>query len=386
MRYFIATLLLFICGFSSFSANYPTVDQLPVIEELPDPFLMNDGTRVNTNEDWQKRREEIKDMILHYQYGYMPPAPDNLTVEKQSSLKTFNGKAIFQQLLFKMGPNQKVTMHVTVLRPSGDGPFPVIVCNVHDFSGNPIEEEIINRGFALAEYKRTDLDPDEKETIGIAQEVYSNYNWATLSVWAWGGSRVADYLEKQDYVDQDKLIITGHSRGGKTALLCGALDDRFDLVAPNGSGCGGGGCYRNTPDDAESLAQITDPKRFGYWFEDNFAQFAGKENRLPFDQHFMKALVAPRALLTTDAFDDKWANPVGTQHTYMAVQEVFEFLGAEKKSGLHYRPGKHDQNEIDWRALLDFAELQFDGKQPEYDYYKLPFPNEKKRFSWSKPE
>lgn len=385
MRLYSIIFTFLFCGFTSFAADYHAADQLPVVEELPDPFLMSNGTRVKTKADWQKRRTEITSMILHYQYGFMPPAPDNLTVESLSTEKKFNGKAIYHHLLFKMGPDHKVTMHVSLLNPVGDGPFPVIVANVHGLGGNPIEEEIINRGFALVEYKRTDLDPDEKNTIGIAQEVYSDYNWATLSVWAWGGHRVVDYLETQDYVDQDKLIITGHSRGGKAALLCGALDDRFDLVAPNGSGCGGGGCYRNTPADAESLAQITDPNRYSYWFEDNFGQFADKENRLPFDQHFMKALVAPRALLTTEAFDDKWANPVGTQHTYVAAQEVFEFLGADKKSGIHYREGKHNQNETDWRALLDFAELQFDGKQPEYDFYKLPFPNEKKRFSWSKP-
>lgn len=370
---------------TTIAADYPKVDQLPVIEELPDPFIMMDGSRVSTKADWEKRRAEIKDLIQHYQYGYMPPAPNNMSVDVLSTETVMDGKATLHTLLFKMGPEHKVTMNVTILKPAGNGHFPVIVSNEPILGNNPIKDEIVARGFVLAEYLRTDLDPDKQDSVGIAQEVYQDYNWATLAVWAWGAHRVADYLSTQRYVDMEKLAVTGHSRGGKTALLAGALDERFALVAPNGSGCGGAGCYRNTPEDAETLEKITDPMRFSYWFAADFGQFSGKEAQLPFDQHFMKALVAPRALLCTEAFDDKWANPVGTQHTTMAVQEVFEFLGAGEKNGLHYREGGHAQNEVDWRALLDFAELQFNGKKPEYDFFKFPFADEQNRFSWEKP-
>ena len=70
----------------------------------------------------------------------------------------------------------------------------------------------------------------------------------------------------------------------------------------------------------------------------------------PFDQHEMKALIAPRALLTTDSLDDLWANPIGTQIGFQASREVFTFLGATEKTGLHYRHGKHDQNAEDFAA------------------------------------
>jgi len=36
-----------------------------LIKELPDPFVMGDGKRVATVEDWTQRREEIKDMMLN---------------------------------------------------------------------------------------------------------------------------------------------------------------------------------------------------------------------------------------------------------------------------------------------------------------------------------
>ena len=43
--------------------------------ELPDPFVFADGRRVKTAEDWRARREELLKLILHHQYGNLPPAP-----------------------------------------------------------------------------------------------------------------------------------------------------------------------------------------------------------------------------------------------------------------------------------------------------------------------
>jgi hypothetical protein len=85
---------------------------------------------------------------------------------------------------------------------------------------------------------------------------------------------------------------------------------------------------------------------------------------LPLDQHFLKALVAPRALLCTEARGDLWAHPAGTLRSSRAAQEMFQFLVAPEKNGLHYRDGQHDQTMVDWRALLTFAQWHFDGQRP----------------------
>ena len=98
--------------------------------------------------------------------------------------------------------------------------------------------------------------------------------------------------------------IHGSFEGGKTALLAAGFDERITLVVPNGSGAGGAGSYRVQGEKAESLGAITDPQRFSYWFHPRLRTFVGKENRLPFDQHFLEALVAPRALLVADASGD----------------------------------------------------------------------------------
>src|SRR6185437_6171722 len=125
--------------------------------------------------------------------------------------------------------------------------------------------------------------------------------------------------------------------------------------------------------------------RFPNWFGPHFKQFIGHVEQLPFDQHEVRALVAPRALLNTDGLGDVWANGPGTQETYLASLEVFKFLGVPQKIGLHWREGKHAHTLEDFTALLDFADHVLMGKPAAQDFTKLPFPNEPKAFGWSAP-
>lgn len=368
--------------------DMPGADELPDVKELPDPFLMNNGKRVKTRADWAKRREEIKAMMLYYQYGHMPPAPKIIIAEELSSITVYDGGATKKHILLSMGPERKVKINVGIIIPKGKGPFPVILKNDPQIFNVPIAEEIVKRGYIIADYIRTDLDPDRNDAVGPAQAAYPDYDWATLSVWAWGGMRVIDYLMTLNVIDEGKIVFTGHSRGGKTALLAGALDERIALVVPNGSGCGGAGCYRFEGEKSESLERITAPDRFTYWFQPRFRDFADKETKLPFDQHFLKALVAPRALISIDALGDLWANPFGTQQSHRGAQPVFEFLDAADKLGIYFRAGGHAQNEDDWRTLVDFADKVFFGKTPASGktFDKLPFPDAPSPFSWSVPK
>ncbi len=367
--------------------DMPGVDKLPDIKELPDPFVMNDGTRVKNKTDWAKRREEIKAMMLYYQYGHIPPAHKNIIAKELSSETVYDGGATKKHILLSMGPEREVKINVGMVIPKGEGPFPVILKNDRGIFNVPIADEIVRRGYIVADYARTDLDPDQKNTVGPAQAAYPDYDWATLAVWAWGGMRVIDYFMTLDVVDKERIAFTGHSRGGKTALLAGALDERIALVVPNGSGCGGAGCYRFQGEKSETLERITAPERFEYWFHPRFRDFADKETKLPFDQHFLKAMVAPRAMISIDALGDLWANPYGTQQSHRGAQPVFEFLGADDKLGIYFRAGGHAQKEDDWRTLVDFADKVFFEKMPASGrlFCQLPFPNAPQPFSWSVP-
>jgi hypothetical protein len=366
----------------------PGADELPAIKELPDPFLMNDGLRVKTKEDWQRRREELKKLILDYEYGHL----DHITgIPKGTEISSKPSEilnATERQILLSLNRDGKeISVHLDLTIPAGKGPFPVIIVGDLNWGkAKPaIQAEVIKRGYVLAEFDRTEFAPDSKDqTTGVYAAFGNPDGGGALVAWAWGFHRVIDYLTTQGYIDQSHIAITGHSRGGKGVLLAGALDDRVALTCPNGSGCGGAGCYRFQAAKSEQIQDIV--KNFPFWFQPQFNQFVGKVDRLPFDQHSIKALVAPRALFSTEALDDLWANPEGTQQSYLAAKEVYEFLGVSDKIGIHFRQGKHEHNLEDWTALLNFADAQFFNKKSDQKFDALAFPNSPKSFSWSAPK
>jgi len=230
----------------------------------------------------------------------------------------------------------------------------------------------VKTGDMLAEFDRTDLANDKKNVPYALNLAYPDYDPSALTAWAWGFHRVVDYLQTLPSVDKSHIAATGHSRGGKAVLLAGALDERIALTNPNDSGCGGAGCYRYQAEKSEDIAAIT--KSFPFWFVPRFQEFIGQVDKLPFDQHSVKALVAPRALLSTEALGDLWANPSGTQRTHLAAKQVYDFLGAPDKTAIFFREGKHEHNADDWNVLLDFADKTFFNKAVERKFDNLAFP------------
>jgi dienelactone hydrolase len=280
-----------------------------------------------------------------------------------------------------MGPGHTVMTRLVLTVPQGKGPFPVIIRG--DLCWNNIASEIaavaMKRGYVLADFDREDIASDSAKKDGIYL-AYPELDSGRLAAWAWGFHRVVDFLHTLEDVDKNRIAVTGHSRGGKAALLAGVTDERIALTVPNNSGCGGAGCYRIQGNKSEDIAAIT--RKFPYWFHSRLKEFVGKVDRLPFDQHTVKALVAPRALLSIEALGDRWANPQGSQQSHAAAREVFAFLGAVDRIGIHFRKGRHEQNADDWATLFDFADWQFFGTSV---FNKTAFPDAAKGYTWSKP-
>jgi hypothetical protein len=372
------------------------LDELPKVAELPDPFLMADGSRVKTAEDWKKRRAELIDLVLAYEFGELPPSISNLKSEITSTKPTTRPAEIpgatESDIVLTMGPENKIKLHLHLLIPAPPQDkslkFPVILCGDQGPAPWGVKPEImaavVQRGYMLALFDRTELAVDKINLrAGGVYDAWPDYNGSAMSAWAWGYHRAVDYLLTRDDVDVKHIAITGHSRGGKAVLLAGALDERIALTAPNGSGCGGCGCYRFQAPKSEAIENIT--KNFPYWFESKFPEFIGHVDQIPFDQHSIKALIAPRAFLETSGLGDLWANPEGSQQSWLAAREVFDFLGVRDQIGIAWREGKHEHNMRDWSALLDFADWRFFGKNPERAFDTLAFPDSEKRYTWSKP-
>ena len=350
-------------------------DCFPVIEKLPDPFLFLDGSRVQTKEDWARRREEILELVLNIQYGHLPEAPGNVKRKRIFSKQILHdGVTRLEKHILTMGPKNRIRSQLDLYFPANSDKSCPVILNIG--WNSPVIKEINERGYIFAGFgpERFDRSEEGRPTPGAVEQAYPDMEVATLAAWAWGASRMLDYLETLPEVDASKVIITGHSRSGKAALLAGAVDERFAIVNPNGSGCGGAGLYRILGPDCEDLEAITRPERWQEWFQNDFRDYAGKEAHLPFDQHFMRALIAPRPVLSTDGTDDTWANPIGTQANYLAAQPVYDFLGVPARNAIHFRSGGHDHDAVDYLALLDFADWQFFGKEGTIEFNQVPFP------------
>lgn len=361
----------------------------PVIDmELPNPFRFKDGSAVNAVRDWPKRKHEILKQVIELEYGGMPPVPSATQGELlHSNIMRRHGGGLYQtiRVIVQSQPRFSFLLQLTI--PPGEGPFPVIIngdaCWKH--LTDEIAADVLKRNYILAQFNRTELAPDlynSERTSGI-YPVYPGSHFGALSAWAWGYHRCIDVLVGMDCVDASRIAITGHSRGGKAVLLAGATDERIALSCPNNSGAGGAGCFRWQGPESETLADLI--RAIPYWFGPGLKEYVGRENELPLDQHYLKALIAPRALLTTEALGDLWANPSGTWQTHVAAKEVYRFLGVEKNIGIRFREGGHEHNRIDWRVLLDFADLHFRGIESPEPYDQNPFPDLKPCFSWQAP-
>lgn len=377
-KIFISVLILFISGIQV------------TVTELPDPFILDNGSRVTNPGEWNKRREELKEKIQFYEYGHFAAvSPVNVvSVSPDSIIKVENSTIRKRIIRLKTVFNGPKEFTVNMFIPEkGKGPFPVVIAG--DLCWGSLQKRLsvkdlsslVNRGYIIAEFDRTVFSPDENIRGNKPDQ---KFDTGAVVEWAWGFQRVVDYLLTLKITDASKIAVTGHSRGGKAALLAGAFDDRIALVAPNCSGAGGSGPSRFVDTGGEKLDDIV--TRFPYWFSSNFKDYMGAEVvKLPFDQHSLISLVAPRAYLCTNGLQDKWANPVGTAQAHLAAKEVFFALGAADKAGIFYINSGHDHNIDKWVVLLDFADRVFYSKISAYDYNSIPFPDLKKAYSWKAP-
>ena len=399
------------------SVNY---DELAVRNySLPNVLLGPDTEQALCSSDWEKNTRPYQFKLLEeFVYGcQIPPVEiavlSEIRIEKRYGDKT----AVRIQATLQMGTAKNApTTDVLLYVPKSKKKAPVFL--KLNFLGNQAEvpdkdieitknwiiskeginhaneasrgtkahrfpvEFLLGRGYGLATAHCGDFFPDHKEgrstsILGsLGKPVGRNAQVdepGAIGTWAWGLSRILDWLLTLPEVDPNRIIVVGHSRLGKAALWAGACDQRFAMVISNESGCGGAALSRRNY--GESIAKITN--RFPHWFCPRLATFANRESELPCDQHSLLAMVAPRPLYVASAQNDRWADPKGEFLAAVAADPVWKLynlqgLGTQKippvdasvgeMIGYHIRKGNHDLLQFDWNQFANFADRKLQKK------------------------
>lgn len=357
---------------------------------LPDALTTLAGTKVTTPESWLKvRREEILDMFRENVFGRIPETPylKSFKVVNKDE-KALNGAATLKEVDITItAEGKELIIHLTLFTPNSvKKPVPafLLIDNRGPANTDPTRkvksefwpvEEAIARGYGMAVFSNSDVDPDNfddfKNGIHALLDKYPRPDdaWGTLAAWAWGASRCLDYLVTDKDIAADKVAVVGHSRGGKTALWAGAEDTRFAMVISNESGCGGAALSRRRFGETVGRINIA----FPHWFCSNYKKYSNNEDALPVDMHMLLALSAPRALYVDCASEDLWGDPLGSYLALYNAVPVYKLLRINSdipetmpplnkqlisgKVAFHIRDGAHNMLLKDWNWFMDFADV-----------------------------
>jgi hypothetical protein len=413
--------MILVMQFSLFISAYGqenTGDQDSLVAPLPELLKSEMGISIGSAAQWDSiRRGELLELFREYVYGRVPESDAlvnyRVVFEDRGALQ---GTAVEKEVVMEVCSGDDTLEISMLLFLPKDQPRPVPLFLGLNFNGNhtiypdpqititdswvmnnkewgitdhrataasrggsasrwPVEL-ILSRGYGLATIYYGDIDPDFDDGFkngiqGIMDPEIpgrDSSSWGSIAAWAWGLSRAMDYFEMDPEIDQERVVVMGHSRLGKTSLWAGALDERFAMVISNNSGCGGADLSRRP--FGERVSNIN--TSFPHWFAARFHDYNDNEGALPVDQHMLLALVAPRPLYVASASEDNWADQYGEYLSLYYASDAYRLFDKDislshqmpaldrpvtsGNLGYHIRSGEHNVKRYDWEQYLDFAD------------------------------
>jgi (4-O-methyl)-D-glucuronate---lignin esterase len=407
--------------------SMPGVNQLPNHPAMPDVMVMNNGQHVKTVKQWQKRREEMKRTLEYYAVGQAPPPPGNVKGHEVSSQLLLDGKVRYRLIHLTFGPRESLSLDIGIFTPVNGGPVPAIISpsgtppgatplprlaqgvnqgkgedtllvtgpregpmpvrkrgsfDPHSAAEIAANNPAIAHGYGFVTFNNNDCGEDTTLRLPDGSwayrttrfyTAYPHYDWGLLRSWAWGVSRIVDYLQTDPAIDKSKLIVTGVSRTGKSAMIAGAFDDRIAMTAPVASSGGGTPAYRFSGAGRGGKEGLTEMvRKYPNWFSPHLHEFWGQQDKLPFDEHWFMALVAPRPFISLEGTHDQNVNINGVYQSFLAAKPAYVFLHAGDKLGVSFADRPHGMVQGDWDAMLAFADKFLLDKPVDRSFDQFP--------------
>lgn len=394
---FVFSFLVFIASVKAQDHQESNYDESKVPQyTLPDPLKTQDGKKISNITEWEKiRKPEILRLFEDNVYGQVPTDYDSIKFAiTREDPYSMNGKAHLKEVMIKVFRMKKSMIINLVLFVPRNAAKPVpaflLINNRAKDQTDPTRtiksdfwpaETAIENGYAIAAFHVSDAAPDDARlfmngTLKLYPEQLSADNgMRAIGAWGWAASRVMDYFEKEPLVEETKVAVVGHSRGGKASLWAAAQDKRFALCISNCSGSTGAKLARR--EFGERIRRIN--TSFPHWFTTNYRKFNDKERELPVDQHMLIGLIATRPVYATNATEDLWADPAGTFLSLKHAEVVYRLYGersrlpdmppapdsavTESPLAYHNRTGDHNMTLYDWSNFIRFADYHFKKKR-----------------------
>ncbi len=330
-------------------------------------------------------KAEIVDLLLKEEYGKLPSPPHSVTATRKKVDPGFcAGKANLQAMTLRCQADfgEFSFPFYYVCPKKAEHPVP---CFIHINFRNLIPdcyqptEELIDAGYATLTFCYQDVSSDNEDfSNGLAGVVYPNGEQTEdgcgkIGLWTWAACALMEYAQTLPELDHQRICVVGHSRLGKTALLAGAMEERFYCAFSNDSGCGGAALARENT--GETVRAITD--RFSYWFCKKYQSHADHESAMPFDQHYLLAANTPHRVYVASAAGDAWACPKNEYLSCVAASAYYEnavgsgFVHPDRHPdvgecfhkgfiGYHLRAGSHYLSREDWQRYIQYLEANQD--------------------------
>jgi hypothetical protein len=386
---------------------FPAVADLKPVAD-PDPLVFLDGRKVRTKEDWQARKKEIMDLVQHYIYGFSgpeqlvkgTPPPEVVKEEKDA----YGGLATVREIKVPICPDANDAngiLWLSLAIPNrGKGPFPAVLhfgrpkaAHADTTSKSETDQHsayAIERGYAVAGFTPGQGASMHKYYFPIHSGPWVDGNdprfhvsqprqdirnmgrrplhaWGERAIWGWRMRRMMDALLTQKDIDAKRVIFAGGSRGGASALMAAALDERAAMVY----------CWQGLP-------KIRDHVFRPQWHAPHAQEFVGRPDRLPIDLYCAAAAIAPRPILFTEARTKGGYIYSASPPVYERIAGAYRFLGADVGMesdpgpghtgmyshgvfGMHIRDGGHAWVLDDFKAMLDFADEHLKPQPPVSD-------------------